>query len=68
MTYKRYTIREIRKLTPLEYERCQGFDDGWTEFGVDGERISDNQRYKCVGNAVTVPVIKHIFDNWELKV
>ena len=59
---------EIRKLTPLEYERCQGFDDGWTEFGVDGERISDNQRYKCVGNAVTVPVIKHIFDNWELKV
>jgi DNA (cytosine-5)-methyltransferase 1 len=58
---------EIRKLTPLEYERCQGFPDNWTKFGKDGELISDSQRYKCLGNAVTVPVIKDIFDNWDLK-
>ena len=58
---------EVRKLTPVEYERLQGFDDGWTEFGVDDVVISDNVRYKCVGNAVTVDVIKYIFDNWNLN-
>lgn len=42
----------IRRLTPLECERLQGFDDGWTE------GISDTQRYKCLGNAVTVPIVK----------
>lgn len=44
----------IRKLTPIECERLQGFPDGWTEF------VSDTQRYKCLGNAVTVNVIKYI--------
>ena len=57
----------VRYLTPLECERLQGFDDNWTKFGKDGEEISDSQRYKCIGNAVTVPVIKHIFDHWELE-
>jgi len=41
----------IRKLTEVECERLQGFPDGWTE------GISSTQRYKCLGNAVTVPVI-----------
>jgi len=45
---------KIRKLTPTECERLQGFPDGWTE------GISDTQRYKCLGNAVTVTVIKYI--------
>ena len=44
----------IRRLTPLECERLQGFSDGYTE------GISDTQRYKCLGNAVTVPVIEYI--------
>ena len=44
----------IRRLTPVECERLQGFPDGWTE------GISDTQRYKCLGNAVTVNVIKEI--------
>ena len=44
----------IRRLTPVECERLQGFPDNWT----DG--ISDTQRYKCVGNAVTVPVVEYI--------
>jgi DNA (cytosine-5)-methyltransferase 1 len=47
--------RKIRKLTPLECERIQGFPDRWT----DG--ISDTQRYKCLGNAVTVNVVSYIF-------
>ena len=44
----------IRRLTPTECERLQGFPDGWTE------GISDTQRYKCLGNAVTVNVITAI--------
>ena len=52
----------LRKLTPVECERLQGFPDGWTEFGKDGERISDTQRYKCCGNAVTTNVITAIVD------
>ena len=44
----------IRRLTPLETERLQGFPDLWT----DG--FSDSTRYKGTGNAVTVPVISHI--------
>lgn len=44
----------IRKLTPIECERLQGFEDNYT-LG-----ISNTQRYKCLGNAFTVPVIEHI--------
>jgi len=58
----------IRKLTPTECERLQGFPDGWTEFGADGSKISDTQRYKCLGNAVTTNVITWIVDNWDFKV
>ena len=47
----------IRRLTPVECERLQGFPDGWT----DG--LSDTQRYKCCGNAVTVPVVEYIAKN-----
>ena len=46
----------IRCLTPVECERLQGFPDGWTE------GISDTQRYKCLGNAVTVNVIEFLGD------
>jgi DNA (cytosine-5)-methyltransferase 1 len=48
--------RRIRRLTPTETERLQGFPDGWTQ------GISDTQRYKCCGNAVTVNVIRDIFE------
>jgi DNA (cytosine-5)-methyltransferase 1 len=42
----------VRRLTPTECERLQGFPDGWTD--VDG--MSDTQRYRQLGNAVSVPV------------
>jgi len=45
---------KIRRLTPVECERLQGFPDDWTE------GLSDTQRYKCLGNAVTVNVIEKI--------
>lgn len=44
----------IRRLTPLECERLQGFPDGWTEGFID------TQRYKMMGNAVTVNVVKAV--------
>jgi DNA (cytosine-5)-methyltransferase 1 len=50
----------IRRLTPKECERLQGFPDNWTKYGKDGELMSDTQRYKCCGNAVTVNVVKHL--------
>ena len=53
----------IRRLTPIECERLQGFPDNWTKYGVDGKEISDTQRYKMCGNAVTVNVIEYIAKN-----
>lgn len=55
------TGKRIRKLMPIECERLQGFPDNWTKYGADGEAISDSQRYKCCGNAVTVNVVAAIF-------
>jgi len=54
----------IRRLTPKECERLQGFPDNWTKYGKDGELISDTQRYKCCGNAVTVNVIEYLIRSW----
>ena len=48
-----YTDR-LRRLTPIECERLQGFPDNWTE------GVSDSQRYKMLGNAVTVDVVQEI--------
>ena len=50
---------KIRRLTPLECERLQGFPDNWTQKGTDG-LISDSQRYKMCGNAVTVDVVQAV--------
>ena len=55
-----------RAITPLESERLQAFPDNWTEFGADGTKISNTQRYKCCGNAVTTKVVKYIIDNWQI--
>lgn len=54
---QQHTLTEdcrIRRLTPLECERLQGFPDNWTE------GFSDTQRYKMCGNAVTVNVVREI--------
>jgi DNA (cytosine-5)-methyltransferase 1 len=46
----------VRRLTPRECERLQGFPDGWTE------DQADSHRYKQLGNAVAVPVVQWIID------
>jgi DNA (cytosine-5)-methyltransferase 1 len=56
--------QRIRRLTPKECERLQGFPDDWTKYGSDGSIISDTQRYKMCGNAVTVPVVEFIARNF----
>ena len=50
------TTSVIRRLTPTECERLQGFPDGWTEGQTDGHR------YKQMGNAVAVPVVEWIME------
>lgn len=47
----------VRRLTPLECERLQGFPDDWTV------TQSDSQRYKQMGNAVAVPVVEWVIQN-----
>jgi DNA (cytosine-5)-methyltransferase 1 len=51
-----YEDAVVRRLTPLECERLQGFPDGWTD------SQSDSQRYKQMGNAVAVPVVQWIIN------
>lgn len=53
----------VRKLTPKECERLQGFPDDWTKYGIGEEPISDTQRYKMCGNAVTTSVVQAVIEN-----
>ena len=46
----------IRRLTPLECERLQGFPDDWTD--IPG--ASDSARYKALGNSVAIPCVEFI--------
>ena len=56
----------VRRLTPVECERLQGFPDGWTDIGTD-KPTADSHRYKQLGNAVTVNVAEWIARNaWKV--
>ena len=58
-----YAISRMRRLTEIECERLQGFPDNWTQYGdYNGRirRISKTQRYKLIGNAVTVDIVELI--------
>lgn len=48
--------KKIRRLTEIECERLQGFPDDWTK------EIPMTQRYKALGNAVSVPIVKMIIE------
>lgn len=47
-------VLRVRRLTPLEVERCSGFPDNWTQ------GLSDSQRYQRIGNAVVPHVIRDV--------
>ena len=62
-TLRMFDGARIRRLTPIECERLQGFPDNHTEYGdYDGEivKVSNTQRYKQCGNAVTVNVVQAV--------
>ena len=60
--------RSVRRLTPLECERLQGFPDGWTDIGDwqgskgKTRKTTDSARYKALGNSIAIPPWK-----WVLK-
>lgn len=51
--------RTVRRLTPVECERLQGYPDNWTKYGHDGKEISDSARYKACGNSLALPCVEH---------
>ena len=61
----------IRKLTPIEAERCQTLPDNYTALGIDDNgkevKISNTQRYKAIGNGWTVDVIVHMLKHMEVE-
>lgn len=62
----------VRRLTPLECERLQGFPDGWTDIGEwtdsKGKRrkATDGNRYKALGNSFAVPVVRWLGERIQL--
>jgi site-specific DNA-cytosine methylase len=56
----------VRRLTPMECERLQGFPDGWTSHRIDDKKglveQADSARYKQMGNAVAVPVVEWVME------
>jgi DNA (cytosine-5)-methyltransferase 3A len=60
----------IRKLSPIEAERCQTLPDNYTAWGIDDNgksvNISNTQRYRAIGNGFTVDVIAHILNYMEI--
>lgn len=51
----------VRRLTPLECERLDGFPDEWTRYGASGKEMSDNARYMVLGNSIAVPCAERVF-------
>ena len=57
----------VRRLTPIECERLQGFPDGYTDVPWRGaEHAPDSKRYKALGNSMAVPVMRWIGEGIEL--
>jgi len=50
----------VRRLMPVECERLQGFEDGWTDVPYRGKAAADGPRYRALGNSMAVPVMRWI--------
>jgi DNA (cytosine-5)-methyltransferase 1 len=59
-TLERHPDRKLRRLTPIELERLQGFPDDWTRERADGTPITDGRRAFFMGNALVVGVVERI--------
>nr|WP_300127082.1 DNA cytosine methyltransferase [Desulfovibrio sp.] len=51
---------QVRRLTPREYERLQGFPDDYTAIEYRGKPAADGPRYRTLGNSMAVPVMRWI--------
>lgn len=61
----------VRRLTPMECERLQGFQDDWTKVpyrGKPAEECPDGPRYKAIGNSFAVPVVRWIGERIAMAV
>lgn len=58
------TAMQVRRLTPVECERLQGFPDGYTLVPNRGKPMADGPRYKALGNSWAVPVVRWI--GWRI--
>jgi len=54
------TAMQVRRLTPVECERLQGFPDNYTDIKFKGKLTPDGPRYKALGNSWAVPVVRWI--------
>jgi DNA (cytosine-5)-methyltransferase 1 len=54
------TPSQVRRLTPIECERLQGFPDGYTDIRLNDKQTPDGPRYKAMGNSMAVPVMNWI--------
>jgi DNA (cytosine-5)-methyltransferase 1 len=59
------TASAVRRLTPVECERLQGFPDGYTAVPYRGKVAADGPRYKSLGNSMAVPVMRWIGERIE---
>ncbi len=57
----------VRRLTPTECERLQGFPDGYTDIELRGKTASDGARYKALGNSMAVPVMRWIGERMAMQ-
>ena len=57
---------KVRRLTPTECERLQGFPDGYTDIRLNGKQTPDGPRYKAMGNSMAVPVMRWIGERIEI--
>ncbi|WP_323063516.1 DNA (cytosine-5-)-methyltransferase [Aeromonas jandaei] len=60
------TAMAVRRLTPVECERLQGFPDGWTNVPYRGKPAADGPRYKAIGNSMAVPCMAFIGQRIDL--
>lgn len=62
------TALRVRRLTPRETERLQGFPDDYTAIAYRGKPVADSPRYRALGNSMAVPVVRWIgqrIQQWE---
>jgi DNA (cytosine-5)-methyltransferase 1 len=57
---------QVRRLTPTECERLQGFPDGHTLIPFRGKPAADGPRYKALGNSMAVPVMSWVAKQIEI--